>query len=71
MGARMIETFPVVPLGGNLDVSVGIISYDGQLNFGLYADGETAGDVATLAEGIEKSFVELRHLADAIGEVEA
>ena len=64
MGSRLIETFPIVPLGGNLDISVGILSYDGQLNFGLFADVDTAADVGVLAEGIEKAFVELRHLAD-------
>jgi WS/DGAT/MGAT family acyltransferase len=60
-GARMLETFPIVPLGGNLDVSIGILSYDGQLTLGLYADAATCPDVALLAEGIEKAFLELRH----------
>ena len=60
-GARMLETFPIVPLGGNLDVSVGILSYDGQLTIGLFADAATCPDVALLAEGIEKGFLELRH----------
>ena len=66
-GARMLETVPIVPLGGNLDVAVGIVSYDGDLCLGLYADAETCDDVGVLAEGIEKSFVELRHLADQHG----
>jgi hypothetical protein len=56
----MLETFPVVPVGGNLDVSIGIVSYDQQLTIGLLADSVTCADVATLAEGIEKSFAELR-----------
>jgi WS/DGAT/MGAT family acyltransferase len=60
LGARMLETFPVVPVGGNLDVSIGIVSYDQQLTIGLLADSVTCADVATLAEGIEKSFAELR-----------
>ena len=59
-GARMVELFPIVPLGGNLDVSVGILSYDGKLTIGLFADAATCPDVALLAEGIEKSFQELR-----------
>lgn len=59
-GARMLETFPIVPLGGNLDVSVGILSYDGQLTIGLYADAAAVPDLGLLAEGIEKSFLDLR-----------
>jgi WS/DGAT/MGAT family acyltransferase len=60
LGARMLETFPVVPIGGNLDVSIGIVSYDTRLAIGLLADATTCADVAVLAEGIEKSFSELR-----------
>jgi WS/DGAT/MGAT family acyltransferase len=63
-GARLLESIPIVPLGGNLDVSVGVFSYDGQLTIGLFADGSSCPDISTFAEGIEKSFVELRHLAD-------
>jgi WS/DGAT/MGAT family acyltransferase len=64
-GARMLETFPVVPLAANLDVSIGILSYDGQLTVGLFADAAVCPDVHVLAEGIEKSFVDLLHAADA------
>jgi WS/DGAT/MGAT family acyltransferase len=60
LGARMLGTFPVVPVGGNLDVSIGIVSYDTQLTIGLLADAVTCTDVGVLAEGIEKSFAELR-----------
>jgi diacylglycerol O-acyltransferase len=65
MGAQTLECSPVVPLGGNLHVGVGIMSYDGNLAIGLFADGDACPDVALLAEGIEKSFVELGHLARA------
>jgi hypothetical protein len=60
LGARMLETFPVVPVVGNLDVSIGIVSYDTQLTIGLLADATTCTDVGVLAEGIDKSFAELR-----------
>jgi WS/DGAT/MGAT family acyltransferase len=60
LGARMLDTFPVVPVGGNLDVSIGIVSYDTQLTIGLLADSVTCADVGVLADGIEKSFGELR-----------
>ena len=38
MGARLLEAFPIVPLTQNLTVVVGILSYDGTLHFGLWAD---------------------------------
>ena len=67
MGAEMAEAFPVVPLVRNTSVGIAILSYYGQLNLGLFADRDTFPDVGVLAEGIEKSFAELRHLSDAAG----
>jgi len=64
-GARMLEVAPIVPLGGNLDVSIGILSYDGQLTIGLFADADTCPDVGVLAEGIEEAFFEMRLLTAA------
>ncbi len=69
-GARLLESIPIVPLGGNLDVSVGVFSYDGQLVIGLFADGAACPDVSIFAEGIEKSFAELHQLADERPEAE-
>lgn len=59
LGAPMVESTPVVPLARNLDVSIGILSYLGEIRFGLFADTKTCPDVHVLAEGIEKSFFEL------------
>lgn len=64
-GARMLETVPIVPLGGNLDVSIGVVSYDGDLCLGLYADADACPDVEVLAEGIDGAFTELRQVAGA------
>jgi WS/DGAT/MGAT family acyltransferase len=63
MGARLLEAFPIVPLTRNLTVVVGILSYDGTLHFGLFADRDAFPDVEVLAAGIEDSFAELRKLA--------
>jgi hypothetical protein len=60
LGARLEQTVPIVPLAGNLDVSFGIVSYAGDVSFGLFADEQTCPDVGVLAEGIEKSFIELK-----------
>lgn len=67
MGAEMVEAFPIVPLVRNTSVNIAILSYHGQLNLGLNADRDTCPDLGVLAEGIEKSFAELRHRADRSG----
>lgn len=59
MGARLLELFPVVPLGGNLTVSVGVLSYNGQLTIGLFADRRRFGDLHVFAGAIEAAFAEL------------
>ncbi len=63
MGARLIEAFPIVPLTRNLTVVVGILSYDGKLHFGLFADRDACPDVEAFAAGIEDAFVELLKVA--------
>ncbi|MCU1427878.1 MAG: acyltransferase [Actinomycetia bacterium] len=63
MGARLLEAFPIVPLTRNLTVVVGILSYDGTLHFGLYADRDACPDVEVLAAGIEDAFGELLKVA--------
>ena len=59
MGARLLEAFPIVPLTQNLTVVVGILSYDGTLHFGLWADRDACGDLEVLAGGIEDAFAEM------------
>lgn len=59
LGARMEECIPIVPIHNNLDVSIGIFSYNGDVTLGLYADCSTMPDVGVLAEGIEKAFTEM------------
>ena len=58
-GARMLEAFPVVPLGGNLGCSVAILSYDGALTLGITSDPSLVPDVAVLDRGIVAGFAAL------------
>jgi diacylglycerol O-acyltransferase / wax synthase len=67
MGARLIEAFPIVPLTQNLTMVVGILSYDGTLHFGLWADRDAAGDLEVLAGGIEDAFAEMTKIATERG----
>jgi hypothetical protein len=63
MGARLLEAFPIVPLTQNTTIVVGILSYDGTMYFGLWADRDAASDLEVLAGGIEDAFAEMLKVA--------
>ncbi|MGZ6673488.1 MAG: WS/DGAT domain-containing protein, partial [Solirubrobacteraceae bacterium] len=55
----LVEILPLVPLFAGHTIGIAVVSYAGQIVFGLNADRVAAPDVNVLAEGIERSFVEL------------
>lgn len=59
MGRRMERVFPMVPLAKRQAVCVGIMSYDGQVNFGLIGDFDVMADLDDLAADLEASLAEL------------
>jgi diacylglycerol O-acyltransferase len=59
LGARMLEVYPIVPLSRNLTLNVAILSYCGQLHFGLIGDGASRHDLEIVAGGIEDAFDDL------------
>jgi diacylglycerol O-acyltransferase / wax synthase len=58
-GAPMHEVLPLVPLFNTHRVGIAVISYAGQLIFGLNADRPSMPDLDVLARGIEESYTEL------------
>jgi len=62
-GGRLLEAFPYVPLFAQNPISVGVLSYDGQLAFGLTGDWDTASDLDVLATGIAEAVAELTDAA--------
>jgi diacylglycerol O-acyltransferase len=65
-GVPMREVFPAVPLNPrNQALSVGIVSYDGGVYYGLLADQDALPDVADAAAGIERALGELAAAAGA------
>jgi diacylglycerol O-acyltransferase len=58
-GARLLEVFPVAPLGGDQTIAVAILSYDGALNVGVTADATHVPDIELLQAGIEAGFAAL------------
>jgi WS/DGAT/MGAT family acyltransferase len=59
-GAPLIEVLPLVPLFAGHTIGIAVVTYAGQMVFGLNADRMAAPDVGVLAEGIKRSFAELR-----------
>jgi diacylglycerol O-acyltransferase / wax synthase len=66
LGRRLQEMFPMVPLAGNQALGIAIMSYDGQLNFGLNADYDALGDVELLAQDLTDAIAELLQAAGAV-----
>jgi hypothetical protein len=60
--------YPIVPLSRNLTLNVAVLSYCGQLHFGLVGDGASARDLEVLAGGIEDAFSDLLALAAPVPE---
>ena len=58
-GRRMVRAFPYVPLGGQIRIGVAIFSYDGEVNFGITGDYDSAPDLDVLAAGIEEGMTQL------------
>jgi diacylglycerol O-acyltransferase len=65
LGRELEVIFPMVPLAKNTALGIAIMSYNGQLNFGLTADYDALADAQTLADELRSSVDEL--LAAATG----
>ncbi|HEX6117718.1 MAG TPA: wax ester/triacylglycerol synthase family O-acyltransferase [Solirubrobacterales bacterium] len=53
LGNEMLATFPMVPLAQRQAVCVGIMSYNGQVNFGLVGDYDAMPGLDSLAEDLD------------------
>ena len=63
-GSRMLEVFPIVPLNPvNQRLSVGIVSYDGGVYFGLLADRDLDPPVEIAAQALQAALDELLQAA--------
>jgi WS/DGAT/MGAT family acyltransferase len=58
-GARLLELFPVAPIQGNVTLTVGVLSYAGQLNLTAIADWDACPDVEVFAQGVRTAIDDL------------
>jgi WS/DGAT/MGAT family acyltransferase len=60
LGRRVEAAYPAVPLAQDHGLSIGVLSYDGTIHVGLYANPEVVPDVVELARDFTRSFDALR-----------
>jgi WS/DGAT/MGAT family acyltransferase len=65
LGRELDAMFPMVPLAENQALGIAIMSYNGQLNFGLNADYDAMPDVEALADELRAAIEEIAAAAGA------
>jgi diacylglycerol O-acyltransferase len=63
-GARLIESYPAMPLGENCALSIACTSLGGTMAFGLTADWDALRDLDVLARGITAALDDLAAAAE-------
>jgi hypothetical protein len=59
LGRELDAMFPMVPLAENQALGIALMSYNGQLNFGLNADYDAMPDLEALADELRAAIDEL------------
>jgi diacylglycerol O-acyltransferase len=67
LGRELEAVYPMVPLAENTALGIAILSYNGQLNFGLVADYDALADVEVLADELRSAIEELAAAAGVPG----
>ena len=63
LGREMLQAFPVAFLPENHALAIGIMSYNGQMNFGLLGDFDSLPDIDKISDGIAQELATLVALA--------
>jgi WS/DGAT/MGAT family acyltransferase len=63
LGRELEAIYPMVPLTKNTALGIALMSYNGQLNFGVIADYDALADAETLVEELRSSIEELASIA--------
>ena len=61
-GARMLESYPLVPLFTNQALGIALLSYDGGLYWGFNADWDAVPRLHDLVQAVEREYESLRKL---------
>jgi WS/DGAT/MGAT family acyltransferase len=63
LGREMLEAYPVAFLPENHALAIGIMSYNGQMNFGLLGDFDALPDIDAISDNIAEELATLVSLA--------
>jgi WS/DGAT/MGAT family acyltransferase len=64
VGQRLLQSYPMLPLAGDMGIGVAIMSYDKALFLGVTADPDVVADVDNIRAFIDEEFRLLRYVAD-------
>lgn len=67
LGARLVESFPVVPLATGQALGIALLTYAGGLHWGFNSDWDALPDLHDLVDGTEAEFARLLAAARATG----
>jgi diacylglycerol O-acyltransferase / wax synthase len=56
---ELLDIFPLVPLGTNLNLGVAIVSYNGTINFGLVSDFDNVPDLELIADCFGRALAQI------------
>ena len=59
LGHRMTELFPYIPIGADIRITIGIVSYAGRLTCGVTGDFDAVPDLPVLCDAIQGAIEEL------------
>src|SRR5262249_44048602 len=62
-GAQLLEVWPYVPVYHTLGLTVALVSYNGDVHFGLTADRDLVPDVDRLAKHMDRATSEFQAIA--------
>lgn len=65
LGAKLLQTYPLVPLVDYMGLGLAQMSYDGKLCWGFNADYDLLPDLSAIVRGTEEAFQELISLASS------
>lgn len=67
LGHAMLEMFPYIPLALDVRITIGIVSYDGHITYGVTGDADNVPDLGVLCDGIDAATEELVTAGRAAG----
>jgi WS/DGAT/MGAT family acyltransferase len=63
-GSRLVRAVPLVPLAAEHAVGVAVLSYTGQVTFGVVADDDSVPDIGVMVDAMDNAITDLTSMAE-------